>query len=89
MINQGAYILRNYLLKRQKPFLASYKLTYRCNLRCRQCPFYSLEAADPTFEEACRTIDQLYLRGSRMLIFEGGEPMLWQDGSRGVSHLAA
>jgi MoaA/NifB/PqqE/SkfB family radical SAM enzyme len=26
------------------------------------------------------TLDDLYVRGVRMMIFEGGEPMLWRDG---------
>ncbi|HWR66849.1 MAG TPA: radical SAM protein [Bellilinea sp.] len=76
---QAAYILQNYLLTRRKPFLASYKLTYRCNLRCQQCPFFTLESPDPTFAQACNTLDQLYQRGNRMIMFEGGEPMLWHD----------
>lgn len=83
----GWYVLRNYLLAHQKPFLASFKVTYRCNLTCRQCPFYSLPSPELTFPEATRIIDKLYQRGSRMLIFEGGEPMLWKDGRRSVQDL--
>lgn len=37
------YIFSHYVLSRQKPLLASFKLTYLCNLRCRQCPFYSMQ----------------------------------------------
>ena len=76
---QSVYIFRNYLLKRGKPLLASYKLTYRCNLSCRQCPFYTMQNEETTYEEACRIIDRLYDRGNRLLMFEGGEPMLWRD----------
>ncbi len=82
------YILGNYVLSRQKPFLASMKLTYRCNLHCKQCPFYSMRAPELTFEEGCRIIDRLYARGNRLLIFEGGEPTLWRDGLRRVHDLA-
>lgn len=84
---QAVYILQNYLLTRRKPFLASYKLTYRCNLRCQQCPFYTLESPDPTFEQACSLLDKLYSRGSRMVVFEGGEPMLWHDRNYRVKDL--
>lgn len=86
---QAAYILQNYMLARQKPFLASFKVTYRCNLRCQQCPFYSMEAPDLSYEQACRILDDLYARGNRMLIMEGGEPMLWRDGARTIHDLAA
>lgn len=82
-LSLGASVLRNYLFFRnhQTPFLASFKLTYRCNLRCLQCPFYSLGGEDLPFKEVTRTLDQLAQRGNRIVIFEGGEPMLWHDGS--------
>lgn len=87
ILSQAAYVCRNYLLSRRKPFLASYKLTYRCNLACRQCPFYTMDSRDPAWEQACAVIDRLYQRGSRILIFEGGEPLLWKDGSHRLSDL--
>ncbi len=86
-IPQSAEILRRYLLAQRKPFLASYKLTYRCNLRCQQCPFIELDSPDPTFAQAAATLDHLYERGSRIVIFEGGEPLLWRDGDRRVHDL--
>lgn len=89
LAGMGIYFLRNYLLGRQKPFLASFKLTYRCNLSCRQCLFFTLQSPDPTFLHAKQIIDRLYRRGNRILIFEGGEPMLWRDGEWRVHDLAA
>lgn len=83
------YILRNYVINQSKPFLASFKVTYRCNLTCQQCPFYSLESPDMAYEEAIRMIDLLYARGSRLLIFEGGEPMLWRDGEYRIHDLVS
>ena len=77
----GLYILKNYLPGRgTKPFLASYKLTYRCNLNCRQCPFKCMGDDEPSFEMVKDTLERLYERGNRVIIFEGGEPMLWRDG---------
>ena len=63
------YILQNVVLAHRKPFLASFKLTYRCNLTCRQCPFYSMVTLELTYEQAIRIIDRLYERGNRILIF--------------------
>lgn len=85
---QLGYILRNYVLTRQKPFLSSFKLTYACNLRCQQCPFYNLTSVTPSYEQACRILDGLYERGSRMVVFEGGEPLLWRDGAYRAHDLA-
>lgn len=76
------YVLYTYLLTRQrKPFLASFKITHRCNLRCQQCPFYCLPDGDMPFEQVKTALDSLYQRGSRLIIFEGGEPLLWRDGN--------
>jgi len=86
-IRQAGYVVQNILVGQTRPFLASYKITYRCNLRCQQCPFYALETPDPTFAQACQTIDRLYERGNRIIIFEGGEPMLWRDGKYRVYDL--
>ncbi len=87
LVGKLAYILRNYVLARGRPFLASFKLTYRCNLRCAQCPFCDMRAPELTYDQAAAILDQLYARGSRMVIFEGGEPMLWRDGQYTVHDL--
>lgn len=86
-IRQAVYLLQHYLLSKQKPLLASFKLTYRCNLRCLQCPFFTMQSEELSFVEACRIIDKLYARGNRLLMFEGGEPLLWRDGDKRVHDL--
>ncbi len=85
----SADVLFNHLLSgKKKPLLASYKLTYRCNLRCQQCPFPGYAGADPTFEQVRQTLDQLRRRGNRLVIFEGGEPLLWKDRAFGFNDVA-
>lgn len=79
---RNSYVLKNYIFSsKKKPFLCSYKLTYNCNLKCDQCPFHTMKSKDPSFEEVKETLDLLYDRGNRIIVFEGGEPMLWKDGS--------
>lgn len=73
------YLFSHYILTRQKPMLASFKLTYSCNLQCKQCPFYEMKAAKLRFREACEILNQLAARGNRLIVFEGGEPFLWHD----------
>lgn len=85
---QLIHIAANHFLSRHRPLLASFKLTYRCNLHCQQCPFIDLQARDPTFDEAVTILDKLYERGSRLVIFEGGEPLLWRDGERTAHDLS-
>ena len=85
-LHRNLHILRKYVLRRDKrdPYLASYKLTYRCNLHCRQCPFHEMDAPDPSFSQVVDTLNRLHKSGVRMLIFEGGEPTLWRDGEHDI-----
>jgi MoaA/NifB/PqqE/SkfB family radical SAM enzyme len=88
LLRSDLYILNTYLIKRQRrPFLASFKVTYACNLTCRQCPFFELESPELTWEQAVETLDRLQERGSRLLVFEGGEPLLWKAGGRTINEL--
>lgn len=88
LLATAGHIARVYLLARRRaPFLASFKPTYRCNLRCQQCPFYTLECPDIPYLEARKALEALHRRGNRLLIFEGGEPMLWRDGERTIHDL--
>ena len=63
--------------------LASFKVSYRCNLACRACPFHlrsSHENRDIGWSAATRVLDILRRSGTRLVVFEGGEPLLWRDG---------
>lgn len=66
----------------RRPLLAGFKLTHRCNLRCRTCPFWQRPRPDVTWEGVQAGLDELYAAGCRILILEGGEPTLWHDGDR-------
>lgn len=85
------FFLRSRLLGRNVPLIASVKLTYRCNLSCRACPFH-LRAGSPgthmTWDCACRSLDSLAQSGCPIVVFEGGEPLLWHDSGRTFSDLA-
>lgn len=70
------------LLKHRRPLLAGFKLTNRCNLRCRACPFWQKADDDIPYTVAIDNLNTLYHAGVRLLIFEGGEPMIWRDGDK-------
>jgi Fe-coproporphyrin III synthase len=89
-LQRNLSLVWNYGVRRQKrPLLASCKLTYHCNLQCEPCPFYSLGGPTPTYPEVIAMLERLYQRGSRLVIFEGGEPMLWKDGPWTIHHVVA
>ena len=78
------------ILRRRMPLLANFKLTYQCNLRCAGCPFHlrsQEENSSMSWKKACECIDRLKNMGCRIVIFEGGEPLLWRDGNRRFSDL--
>ncbi len=64
------------------PFMVSYSITRKCNLRCKHCYSDSVEEAAPdelSTEEAFRLIDDLSGWGIGLLIIDGGEPLCRED----------
>jgi radical SAM protein with 4Fe4S-binding SPASM domain len=64
------------------PFLISYAVTRKCNLKCKHC--YSDATEEPTpdelsTEEAKRLLDDIVDWGIKLLIFDGGEPLYRED----------
>ena len=83
------YVQRK-VLGRNIPLLARFKLTYRCNLYCLACPFHARAVNDHspiTWSGAIEALDALKRRGTRIVVFEGGEPFLWRDGDHDLHDL--
>ena len=75
---------------RRVPLLASFKVTYVCNLTCLACPFHlrsSPEDRHISWPAAVRALDILRRSGTRLVVFEGGEPLLWRDGAHRLHDL--
>jgi MoaA/NifB/PqqE/SkfB family radical SAM enzyme len=63
--------------------LANLKLTYRCNLACAACPFHrhtGHKSDHMNWATAITSLDTLKRLGVLIVVFEGGEPLMWQDG---------
>ncbi|WAC08831.1 MAG: radical SAM protein [Thermodesulfobacteriota bacterium] len=77
------FYFRRKILGQKIPLLASFKITYRCNLKCHACPFHQKaqqQDSHISWELAITVIENLKRAGCRFVIFEGGEPLLWADG---------
>jgi len=64
------------------PFLVSFSITGKCNLKCKHCYSESVDEPSPdelSTEEALNVIDQLADLGAFLLILDGGEPLLRED----------
>ncbi|MDD5475674.1 MAG: radical SAM protein [Syntrophales bacterium] len=81
-LDLAGFYLHRKLGRRTIPLLASFKVTHRCNLACRACPFHRREdrSTSMTWETARVVMETLSRLGTRIVIFEGGEPLLWHDG---------
>lgn len=56
-----------------------YRITNRCNLRCKYCLLWKDKYPEATTEEAFRIIDQLKKANVMYMTFSGGEPTLRKD----------
>lgn len=64
------------------PFLISYAVTRKCNLKCKHCYSDATEEPAPdelSAEEAKRLLDDIAKWGIKLLIFDGGEPLYRDD----------
>jgi len=64
------------------PYLISYAVTAKCNLKCKHC--YSDSTAEPAPDElstweAKQLLDEIAKWGIKLLIFDGGEPLQRED----------
>jgi len=90
IIDLPKFYLQRRIRGRKVPLLASFKVTYRCNLSCRACPFHlraDEDGANIRWEKAVAALDALHRQGTRLVVFEGGEPLLWRDGNHRLSDL--
>jgi MoaA/NifB/PqqE/SkfB family radical SAM enzyme len=75
------YYLRCRVLNKKSPILAGFKITGHCNLNCIHCPFWKRPVPPPlTLSRVQSLLLELYRKGVRILILEGGEPFIWRDG---------
>jgi len=80
----ASFYFQRKICGRKIPLLASFKITYRCNLACRACPFHlraGKESSRMSWNTAVAAMESLHRMGTRFIVFEGGEPLLWRDSS--------
>lgn len=64
------------------PYLVSYAITKKCNLKCKHCYSNATDTQAPdelSTTEAKELLDELAKWGIRLLIFDGGEPLCRDD----------
>ena len=64
------------------PYLVSYAITRKCNLKCKHCYSDALDVAAPdelSTSEAKKLLDTVAAWGIQLLIIDGGEPLCRED----------
>ena len=91
-IRWGSYLVRYYARTRlgsREPLLGGIKLSHRCNLSCLHCPFWQREGPSLAYLQVRSVLTTLHSWGVRILIIEGGEPLLWRDGEYDINAVIA
>ncbi|HEX78891.1 MAG TPA: radical SAM protein [Dehalococcoidia bacterium] len=66
----------------QPPFIVSYSITTKCNLKCKHCYSSSIDQPAPdelSTKEALKLMDDLSNLGIGLLVIDGGEPLCRGD----------
>jgi MoaA/NifB/PqqE/SkfB family radical SAM enzyme len=61
------------------PFYASYKITNKCNMRCKFCNVWMEKTQDLSTEQVFKVLDNLGNSSITLLSLEGGEPLRRKD----------
>jgi len=72
------------------PLMVSFAVTRECNLRCKHCYSEATDSPHPeelTTAEAKRVLTELAKAGTRLLIFDGGEPLMRHDIYQLIAHV--
>ncbi len=67
------------LFKKKSFLMASWHLTYKCNLRCKYCHFWERKVNELETAEAYKIIKELNLCKVKIIVFSGGESLLRDD----------
>lgn len=68
------------------PTMVSWRLTNRCNQRCRHCYLWERDVVELETSKIFTIIDKLWLYGIKFITFNGGEPLLRNDIGRIVNY---
>jgi MoaA/NifB/PqqE/SkfB family radical SAM enzyme len=82
------WYLKCRLLRRRIPLLSGFNITSRCNLRCKHCwVIRRNEPLDMKHFQVVELMKHFYRMGSRIVFFQGGEPLLWNEDGYTVNDL--
>ncbi|MCL2200538.1 MAG: radical SAM protein [Oscillospiraceae bacterium] len=82
------WFFRACILRKHMPLQTVLFITDYCNLKCKHCTSSGhAGTVMKSYEQVKKELEHEYKCGARFVDFEGGEPMLWSDGERGINDL--
>lgn len=71
----------------EKPILGSIILTDYCNLNCKHCAVNNINKIIYSYRDILEEMNNLYNEGIRILLFYGGETLIWEDHNKTIHDL--
>lgn len=71
----------------KKPILGSIILTDYCNLNCKHCAVNNINKIIYSYRDILEEMNNLYNEGIRILLFYGGETLIWKDHNKTIHDL--
>ena len=93
LAHYAAWHFKCRFMGKRMPLQSVVFITSYCNLQCKHCAIAKLVAEGQIKREhfplskVKDLLKQCYDAGSRMVTFEGGEPLMWRDGDCDLEHL--
>ncbi|UQZ88002.1 radical SAM protein [Deltaproteobacteria bacterium Smac51] len=88
LVHLASWFLGAKFLGRQAPLQTVLFINNQCNLACRHCNIYRRDShLTKSYETIREELAYAHSLGSRFVDFEGGEPMLWRDGTHDLNSL--
>lgn len=78
-VEVGSAFLSALVLRRGRPLMTAFNVTFRCNLRCSYCGVDQLEYTELSADQQKAMLRELHALGGRWVTFSGGEPLLRKD----------
>jgi MoaA/NifB/PqqE/SkfB family radical SAM enzyme len=74
-------------LNRKKPLQTVLAISDQCNMACKHCSVYNPNPFIKSYAQIHEELKYAYQTGSRIIDFQGGEPVIWKDGEYNLNSL--
>ncbi|MEG2070718.1 MAG: radical SAM protein, partial [Bacteroidales bacterium] len=82
------WFIKSKFFGKRNPLQTVLFVSDECNLACKHCHVYNhIQPTVKTYDQIKKELEYSYQLGSRFVDFEGGEPLIWHDGTKNMNDL--